>query len=123
MLVPILVAIGVALILGLVTAMIFWKVNSKINVVQRNLNKLENRLSAAGADWLADILADGVIGDTSSLYHKLSSFVESDDITLFFLDNIGMGVTEYTIRETAQYYPEKFDKIVRLVEVASKITP
>lgn len=121
MLITILVAVGVAVVLGVITSIIFLKVNNKINQVQRNLNKLENKLSSAGAEWLADILADGVVGDASSLYHKLSAFVESDDITQFFLDKIGMGVTEYTIRESAQYYPEYYAKIKKLVAVADKV--
>lgn len=116
MLVQILIAVGVAVVLGLVTAIIFWKINSRVNTVQRNLNKLENKLSAAGAEWLADILADAVIGDAKSLYYKLSAFVESDDIPEFFIDKVGMGVTEYTIRECAKYYPDRLAAIKRVMD-------
>lgn len=115
-LVSILVAVGVAAVLGIVTAVVFWRMNSRVNVIQRNLNKLENKLSAAGAEWLADIFADAVVGDAGSLYHKLAMFVESDDITAFFLNNVAMGITEYTIRTTAADYPELFNRIKQLVD-------
>lgn len=119
MLTTILVAVGVAVVLAVVTGVVFWKVNNKINLVQRNLNKLENKLSAAGAEWLADIFADAIVGDASSLYHKLAMFVESDDITKFFIDNVGLGITIYTIKEAAEYYPEYFNKIKKVFDTVS----
>lgn len=119
MLISILIAVGIASVLGIITAVIIWRVNFRINSVQRNLNRLENALSAADCRWLSDVLADFVVGDVSSLHHKLREFVESDDITEFFIDKIGMGVTEYTIRETAKYYPERFERIREAFEIAS----
>jgi len=123
MLVQVLIAVGVAVVLAVITAIIFWKINSRVNTVQRNLNKLENKLSAAGAEWLADILADAVIGDARSLYYKLSAFVESDDIPEFFIDKVGMGVTEYTIRECAKYYPDRLAAIKRVLESVQPSSP
>jgi len=119
MLIQILIAVGVAVVLGIISAIFFWKINTKINVVQRNLNKLENKLSAAGAEWLADVLSDAVVGDARSLFYKLSTFVESDDITEFFIDKVGMGITLYTIRECAAYYPERLAAIKKVLASVS----
>lgn len=116
MLVPILVAVGVSAVLGLITALLWWRSNVKVNQLQRALNKLENKLSAAGAEWLAGVLEDAIVGDLTTLGYKLATFVESDDITNFFIENIGMGVSEYTLRETAKYYPEKFNQLKQIVE-------
>jgi len=49
-------------------------------ILKWNLNKLENKLSAADAEWLAVVFEDAVVGDATSLYHKLTMFVENDDI-------------------------------------------
>jgi len=35
---------------------------------------------AADAEWLAVVFEDAVVGDATSLYHKLTMFVENDDI-------------------------------------------
>jgi len=114
---PVLIAIGVGVALGIVTAIVLWRANSRINTVQRQLNRIENKLSAAGAVWLAELLEDAIVGDTKALELRAKSFVESEDITDFFLQNISFPLTLYTIKETAQYYPELFDRIVSEVNL------
>jgi hypothetical protein len=123
-LVSILIAIGVGIVLAIVLGVIYYKVNANINTTQRNLNKIENRLSAAGAQWLAGLFEDLIVGDVRSASIHCRQFIEADDVTGFFLDNIAVPLAEYSIKETASYYPEKFARLKALVEsvngVASK---
>ena len=114
---PVLIAIGVGVALGVVTAIILWRANSRINTVQRQLNRIENKLRAAGAVWLAELLEDAIVGDMKALELRAESFVESEDITDFFLQNVSFPLTLYTIKETAQYYPELFAQIVNEVNL------
>lgn len=112
----VLVAAGVGVLLGVVTGVVFWKANARVNVTQRQLNKIENKLHAAGAVWLAELLEDAIVGDLRSLELRAKAFVESEDITEFFLQNVSFPLTTYTIKETATYYPDLFAKIAAEVD-------
>lgn len=111
----VLVAIGVGIALAVVTGIVFLRTNSKINTVQRKLNKIENKLAAAGSTWLAEFLEDAVVGDVTSVEMRARALIEAEDSTQFFLDNISFPLTIYTIKETARYYPDLYNKIVEEV--------
>lgn len=115
---PWLVAVAVGVVLGVVTGVVFWRVNARVNVYQHQLNKLENRLAAAGADWLASILEDAVVGDLVALRIKIREFIESNDVTEFFLDRIALPLAVYAAKSTAQDYPDKFERIKLAIAVA-----
>lgn len=108
----VLIAIGVGIVLGIVTGIAFVWINRRVNTIQRKLNKIENKLAAAGATWLAELLEDAIVGDARSIELRVRAFLEAEDSTQFFLDNITFPLTIYTIKETARYYPALFAKIV-----------
>lgn len=108
-------SVGVGIALAVVTGIVFLRVNNKVNATQRKLNKIENKLAAAGASWLAELLEDAVVGDVSSVELRARALVEAEDSTQFFLDNVSYPLTIYTIKETARYYPDLYAKIVEEV--------
>ena len=116
--VPYLIAAGVGLVLGVITIAVIHKMNTKVNTVQRSLNKLENKFHECGVNWVGNLLEDLVVGDVAAVYYKLKQFIEQDDITGFFLNELGMPITLYSIRETATYYPELFAKIQAAMDAA-----
>lgn len=111
----ILVAVGVGVVLAIVTAFLVYRVDVRVNVTQRQLNKVENRLAAAGSFWLSELFADLIVGDVKSAELKIRQFVEADDTTLFFLDNVAFPLALYTIKETKAYYPDKYAQLVKEV--------
>lgn len=113
-----LIAIGVGVLLAVITGTVFYKINTKTNVYQRQLNKLENRLDAAGARWLADLFAAAVIGDLATVEVHLKQFIEADNMTGFFMDNISMPLTMYTIQQSTLHYPDKLTVIKNTVDAA-----
>lgn len=107
----ILIAAGVGLVLGIITLIIWFRVNARVNLLQRGANKLENRLRAAGAEWLGDLLEDAVVGDVTAFSYKVRDLVEHSDSTQFFLERIAVPIAIYAIRETRENYPDLFDKL------------
>lgn len=118
---PIIIAVGVGVVAAIVLGIVVYKANSYVNDIQYKLNKVENRLDAAGASWLAKFISAAVVGDASSLRIYCEQFIEQDDITGFFLDNISLPLAKYSIKETAEYYPEKFEVLVQEVEASKAL--
>lgn len=112
MLVPILIAVGVGVGLGVLYTVVSLYVNSKVNNIQRVFNKIENKLDAAGAEWLSDVLEDAIIGDAHGAYVKLKMMIEAKDTEEFFLKNVAVPLAQYAIRQTVRDYPDMYNMLV-----------
>ena len=112
MLLPILIAVGVGIGLGVLYVVISLYVNSRVNNIQRVFNKVENKLDAAGAEWLSDVLEDAIVGDAHGAYVKLKMLIEAKDTEEFFLKNVAVPLGQYAIRQTARDYPDMFNLLV-----------
>jgi len=112
----ILTAVGVGIVLALVTVVIYSYVNSRVNAAQKALNKIENRMREANCTYLADLLEALIVGDVADAFRKANTLIETPDSNEFFLQNIGLPITRYTILNSVRDYPAIYEEVKKVYE-------
>ena len=110
-----LMGIGIAVLVGLVLAYLAWKVydryDDRVDAFQYKLNKIENLIAAAGATWLSDLFALGVVGDEEKIMAKIGEALEAANTNRFLLEKVAVPFALYAVRECPTEYPEGLVKI------------
>lgn len=119
----IVLGIAGAVLVGLLIFFVASRVDKKIDILQRRINKLENMFAAAGTTWMAEFLEDLVVGDRQAIVARIRQLVEADDTTEFFLRQVAVPCAQFAIRKTRGDYPDLYKTLVEEFKRGEEAAP